>query len=931
LILRVLTVALWGRGAAAGALRANIPGFGICRFQEILPRSVVARTCVSNVDFECSRNAYGSPAHRPIVPIAVSFAGATGRQHVARATAEKKQQTNDLQDPMNERIAKLYNGIVLSHPRLVILVLLLIVGYFAAHAPDFKLDASSDSLLLENDADLIRYQQVVDRYGMREFLFVTITPSDDLFAPEVLEMVGELRDDLEALDTVHSVISILDVPLVRNLEFNSLADVTNNFRLLESPDVDVDRAREELLSSPIYKNLVVSPDGLTTAIQIFLVDFPEFRLLQDRRNKLLYKRDNEGLTEAETAELELILANYLAEKRVVEATTHRAVADIRAVMAKYGDHAQLHLGGVPMIVDDMITFIRNDLAIFGTGVVAFLVIMLSVIFREARWVALPLLSCAFGTTVMVGFLGLVGWEVTVISSNFISLMLIITMSMNIHLIVRYRELYRDISDADQDTLVRETTRHMVRPCLYTAVTTIIAFASLVVSDIKPVMDFGWMMTMGLVVVFVTSFTLFPSLLLILGKRPLKRVESEHYPFTEMLSRFTERHGALVLAISVATAVLGVAGVQRLEVENSFIDYFHDDTEIYQGLKLIDDVLGGTTPAEIIIKFSPEDEGDEESDEFGFDAELEELFGDIETRPSDHWFTPEKIDRIKAVHDYLDSLPAVGKVLSLASTIRLAESLNEGNEFGAFELNVLYKRIPAALKAAVVFPFLSIENDEARVSIRIIDSLPDLRRKELLEQIEYDLQHKVGLAPEEFEITGLLVLYNNYLQSLFSSQIETLGVVMVGIMMMLWILFRSFRIAVIGIIPNILAATTILGFMGWMGIPLDIMTITIAAITIGIAVDDCIHYLYRFREELPTYGDYVVTMHYCHDNIAKAAFYTTLTVTVGFSILVMSNFVPTVLFGLLTAVAMVIALLAALTLMPKLILMMRPFKIDPVET
>ncbi|MGR9092728.1 MAG: MMPL family transporter, partial [Gammaproteobacteria bacterium] len=308
-------------------------------------------------------------------------------------------------------------------------------------------------------------------------------------------------------------------------------------------------------------------------------------------------------------------------------------------------------------------------------------------------------------------------------------------------------------------------------------------------------------------------------------------------------------------------------------------------------------------------------------EFG---DLDELFGEIESEDSDTWFTPTKVDRIKRVHDYLDSLDAVGKVLSLATVVRVAEDLNDGNEFDAFQLNVIYKRMPYVLRAAMIDPYVSIVDDEARVSVRIYDSQPDLRRRALLERIDKELQDSVGLEPGEYQLTGLLVLYNNMLQSLFKSQIQTLGVVMLGIMIMLSILFRSLKVAAIGVIPNLLAATSILGFMGWAGIPLDMMTITIAAITIGIAVDDCIHYLYRFKEEYPTIGNYTQTMHYCHANIAKAAFYTTITIVVGFSILVLSNFIPTILFGLLTAVAMIIALIAALTLMAKLILMWRPF-------
>ena len=822
---------------------------------------------------------------------------------------------------MSQIIASVYERLVLRHPLVVLLLLGLILVMFASGARDFKLDASSDALLLENDEDLRVFRQLSTRYATREFMFIAVAPPDDIVAPATLELVSKLRDEISALPQVYDIVSLLDVPLVTVVD-GSLFQVATNFRTLRSPDIDLERARHELTHSPIYKDLIASGNGKVTAIQIFLRNHPHLDEYRRLRDELVWKRAFEGLTEAEASELADLLPDYDKAKEEADAATREAIAQIRGIMQSYHGDARLYLGGVPMITDDTITFIANDLVNFGAGVFVFLVIMLSIIFREFRWVLLPLASCIFAGTVMIGLLGIVGWKVTVISSNFVALMLIITMSMNIHLVVRYRELFRDHPQADQFELVKLTTGHMVQPCLYTALTTIIAFSSLVVSEIKPVIDFGWMMAIGLSVVFVTSFTLFPSILLMTQRRPLRRTEGDSYVFTAVLGRLTERHGAIILVLSVIVGVAGTWGMNRLEVENSFISYFREDTEIYQGLKLIDESLGGTTPMDIILKFPDSTSSDEPVT--GVDDDLASLFSEIESNKSDAWFTPDKINRIKEVHDYLETLPAVGKVLSLASTIRVAEGIN-GAEFNAFELNVIFKRLPLPVKAAMINPYLSIENDEARVTVRIIDSLPDLRRKELLEQIDRDLREKFGLAPNEYEISGLLVLYNNMLQSLFRSQILTLGAVMVGIMIMLTILFRSPVIALIGVIPNILAATSILGFMGWMDIPLDIMTITIAAITIGIAVDDCIHYLYRYKRELPRIQDPVATMHYCHANIAKAAFYTTLTITVGFSILILSNFIPTILFGMLTAVAMIVALLAALTLMPRLILMWQPFQ------
>jgi len=824
---------------------------------------------------------------------------------------------------MLARLSAAYFQIVLGRPVLVLLVLVLILGVFSTYIDDFRLDFSADSLLLESDEDLHIFREVSKRYATKDFVFVTFESKEDLFSESSLTTIKSLHEDLAKLDRVQSVLSLINVPLVKVVD-GTLFEVAKNWRTLEDEGVDPERARLELRESPIFSNLILSADGQTTALQVNLKSDERYNYLQQQRTRLLEKRREGALKDGEEQHLQQILSEYETAKDLLNTSNRRNIAEIRAIIAKYQDAGNLRLGGVPMISDDMLTFIKSDLTVFGWGVFAFLVGMLSVIFRRLRWVVLPLLSCAFAGTLMVGMLGLVGWPVTVISSNFISLMLIITMSMNVHLVVRYRQLRRDFPEDSQRETVFKTTRKMVWPCLYTALTTIMAFASLVVSGIKPVIDFGWMMTIGLTVTFFTSFLLFPAALVLLEPIASNDSERSQFQFTSLLSGITERHGDKVLIAAVLFALISFYGISKLEVENSFINYFSEDTEIYQGLKLIDEKLGGTTPLEIILKFHEEEqEEDFYEDE---DPEFAELFGEVESEEtSNAWFTPDKIDLIKAIHDYVESLPAVGKVLSLASILRVAEDLNKGEEFDTFQLGIINKRLPDELRDAMLTPFISIDDNEARISMRILDSLPDLRRKEFLDEINSTLRDNFSLGPDDVQVTGLLVLYNNVLQSLFRSQILTLGVVMLGIAIMLMVLFRSVSLAVIGIIPNLLAASMILGLMGIMQIPLDMMTITIAAITIGIAVDNSIHYIYRYREEFARSGDYVETLHYCHANIGKAVFYTAITIITGFSILVFSNFKPTIYFGLLTALAMAIALFAALTLLPKLILVWKPFR------
>ena len=828
---------------------------------------------------------------------------------------------------MASRTVQAYDTLVLHNPKLVLVVLLSILVFFGYHAKDFKLDASADSLLLEDDVDLKVFRKIHDRYPSGDLLVVTYTPDEDLFSDQALESLKQLRGELKKVSSVDTVFTILDAPLL-NISDAPITEMINDIPSLEKPGVDRSKAKDELLNSPIYRELIVSADGRTTALLLGLVEEQKYNSLLQSRNELRAKQRNTGLSIEEAQTLERINTDFDQAREALNKQRHHDVAHIRDIIEPYRRHGVLYLGGLPMITDDMVTFVRNDLIVFGGGVLVFLIIVLTAIFRELRWIVLPLLSCFYAGLTMVGVLGLIGWKVTVISSNFLALMLIITISMNIHLIVRYRQLNRDHPGDDQLALVRTTTHKMVKPCLYTALTTIIGFSSLVVSEIKPVIDFGWMMSASLAVTFVTSFLLFPTLLMVMGKTASKPTfDSDRFLLPAYLARLTETQGNKILVLALVLTIVSVAGITRLRVENSFINYFSDDTEIYQGLKLIDEKLGGTTPLEILIKFKddsgnllkPEDlEGLTEEE-----IQMEREYAAALANSPEYWFTPTKIKHIKEVHDYLDGLPEIGKVLSLASTVRVAEDYAE-KELDGMELAILYTKVPPKIRKSLIDPYVSIDDNEARILARVLDSKPDLRRKELLETVRRDLAKKLGFEEQDVTVSGLLVLYNNMLQSLFKSQIKTIGVVMLGIAIMFLVLFRSITLSIIGILPNLLGAGVVLGVMGWAGIPMDMMTITIAAITIGIAVDNGIHYIYRFREEYALTHNYVETLHVCHSNIGKAVFYTTMTIIFGFSILMFSNFIPTIYFGVLTAAAMFIALLAALTVLPKLILLWKPF-------
>ena len=814
-------------------------------------------------------------------------------------------------------IQSVYKNIITNYSKLTLLVLVLILSTFVYFSKDFKLDASSDTLLLENDPDLKYLREVNNRYGSKDFLVLTYTPKDNLLNETTIKNLTNLKNDLSNLNWVNNVLTILDVPLLKNNE-DSITERIKNFKTLSSENVDKERGFKEIINSPIYKEFVISNDGKTTGILVYIKPDEKIAALVKTKNNYLDKKALGKLTVEEKKSYNQFLKEYDIYKTAYNKKNHQNINETRAVIEKHKDTAKIHLGGIPMIADDMMTYIKNDIVVFGAGVFLFIVCTLWFVFRNLFWVFVPLLSCFFSVLIMVGFLGLVGWKVTVISSNFIALMLILTMAMNIHMSVRYLQFKKENPEISNTDAVLWTSEKMFWPILYTVLTTICAFLSLIFSGIKPIIDFGWMMTVGLLISLSVTFTLLPSILNVFGEKNTNFKGEKKSKITSFLSQVAQKNTKTIFASAILAIIVSIVGITKLEVENSFINYFDKKTEIYKGMKLIDEKLGGTTPLDVIVKFSKKTKENETDDDF-------DSWDDEEKDESKYWFTRNKIDKIIEVHDYLESLEAVGKVISFASMVKVAEDLNNGKKLQGLEMGVLYTKIPDAIKKEIIDPYISIKDNEARISLRVLDSKEDLRRNELIKKINYDLENKLGLDRKEFKLAGVLILFNNLLQSLFKSQILTLGVVMAGITLMFLILFRNITLSFIGVVPNFMAAFLILGIIGLLRIPLDMMTITIAAITIGIAVDNSIHYIYRFKEEFKKTNDYNQTLEKCHNTVGVAILNTSITIIFGFSILVLSNFIPTIYFGVFTGIAMMLAMISVLTLLPKLILILKPFK------
>ena len=836
------------------------------------------------------------------------------------------------------------------------------VAAFATQLDKIKVDASADSLMLQGDPSLEFYRQVATEFSSEDFLLITWQPHAPLLAPESLQPLRQLADELAALEGISSVVTVLDVPLLESPPV-TLSDITSKDPLpsLEQPDIDLDLVLQELTTSPIYADLLVSRDGQVSAVQINLKRDEFYYDLLGTRESLRFKRKREGLSPDEQKELREVEAAFKAHTAVALDRESKLVEKVRRVAAGYASHARLFVGGVPMIAADMVSFVGSDLVVFGSAILGIMLVALALIFRRVRWVVIPLTTCTVTVVIMLGLLGALDWRMTVISSNFVAVLLIITLAIAIHLVVRYRELHAADPDGDLHERVLESMHLMAIPCFYTGITTIVAFMSLVVSGIQPVIDFGWMMTVGICVALFMSFIIVPCLMLVWpAGRPHHHSGSDP-ALTGHFARLSDHFGRAIFTVTALLAILTLVGISRLQVENRFIDYFHKSTEIYQGMELLDSKLGGTIPLDIVL--TPPDQGmplpglesatpavdappvgkddpfAEDIDSFDaptevvddlagddwddeFDSDVDEFAGSEEAFVPSYWFSLEGMRELDAVHNYLDTLPETGKVLSLSTVFAVVKNLL-GDDIGGVELAIVQKSLPDDIKGMMVSPYFSEDTEQARVTVRVKETSENLRRDEFLQRVHAHLLDDLGFAPEQVQFTGMLVLYNNVLQSLFRSQILTLGAVFLAILVMFLVLFRSLSLALIALAPNMLAAGMVLGVMGLLGIPLDIMTITIAAIVVGIGVDDCIHYVHRYMHEFAVDRDYRAAMYRCHNSIGRAMYYTTLTVVIGFSTLTLSNFTPSIYFGLLTVLAMVAAVLGALLLLPRLIIQFKP--------
>jgi predicted RND superfamily exporter protein len=603
----------------------------------------------------------------------------------------------------------------------------------------------------------------------------------------------------------------------------------------------------------------------------------------------------------------------LAKGRYLAART-QILADVADVQLAFSDQAILHLGGVPSIANDIVKYAERDLLIFSSAILGLVMLMLFLFFREIRFVAIPILASILSIFLTVGLLGFLHQNATIVSSNFVSILVITTISFCIHLIVKYRELLNQTPLAGQRELVLKSLSDKLAPCIYTALSTIAAFGSLLTSGILPVRDFGWIICLGIIVSFICAYGLFAGVMLLLPKGLAESRPTNRPILTVVFCKMSTLYSKHILVFALLLLAPVFLGISKVSLDNSFISYFKANTQVHQGLKYIDNNLGGTIPFDVILKFPAYEKASE--DDF-FDNGADEDF------PEKYWFTAEKVALVAKLHDYIDGLPRTGKVLSLASIERVGRDFNDGKPLGSLQLVGALGALPAEVRVELIDPYASPVHGEMRISVRVKEYGVPFSKDEMLSQIRSYAEQDLGIKPEDIKLTGMMVMFNNMLKELFNSQQSSIGFVICMTFIMFLILLRSGLAALFGLIPNILAAGVIISFMGFVGIPLDLMTITVAALVIGIGVDDATHYLHRFRIEFAACGNVITAVQRCHASTGHALYFTSFTVIGGFSVLAFSNFVPTISFGLLASLAMILALIANLALLPALLVTFHP--------
>ncbi|MEP1445011.1 MAG: MMPL family transporter [Paraglaciecola sp.] len=768
-----------------------------------------------------------------------------------------------------------------------VLLITLCLGWFVQY---FKIDASAETLLVKDNRLYIQSQVMNERFSPDEFILLAYEPKNhDLFSDQTFEDIQLLSAKLKTLPRVQSVTHILNVPLLSQMNELDPNLVASDWTWL-SKQFSHQTMRQTFDQHPIFTDLLVNQKMSATSIQVIFKKHPELSEIESDIINLNKKRLTQEFTPEDEEKVQQLKAQADPIRQEVNIQREQEIQQIYAFADTVKNNARVYLGGSYVLGHQLINIIRADLKLFGSAIGLAICMMLFILFRSWRWVVIPIACCATSVVMTMGLFGIFDLRTTVISSNFIALQLILTLAICVHLIVQYRQLASDDAKATQAQLVSQTLRQKIKPCFYAGITTSVGFGSLIFSGIQPVVSFGWMMIIAMLVSIGLSLIFLPALLCLFPRSQAMAPNKISQRFVQWVSVITLKHSTKVVVVFAVITAIAILGVFRLSVENSFLNYFAKDTKVRQELTFIDQQFGGSTPFDIIIDV-PEN-----------------------MQKTDLALSAKSIQQLQIIQTILKQYPASGNTTSVVNFTELAMKLNQGRPLTEYELTAIYHLVDENLRESLLGSYFSIENQQLRLSSRVKDSTEGFNRKEYLENLRIDLE-KNGIAEDQYQFTNLFVLYQDILQRLFNSQILTLGIVYIALLLVMWVLFKRLSVALIALIPNVICTLVILAVMGYANIPLDLMTITIAAIAMGIAVDDTIHFVHHYLN-----GDASPTkaVKQAYFSVGYAMLFTTMIICVGFALLAFSDFVPSMLFGLLTALAMIAALITDLTLLPALL-------------
>ena len=784
-------------------------------------------------------------------------------------------------------------------------LLCLILSFFAIK---LSVDASAESLLLENDKDLKAFRELSRHYKSDNFLLLAFKPADENpFSNKNLKKLENLQKDLQSVFLVQRILSIINAPLLQSSN-KDLKELIKDIPNIQSSGVDKNKAKEEITNSPFYQNNIISKDGKLTGLIIYLKT-------DEIYNDLVQKRDL-AQDESEKNKFRLKLKKHQDEQKIL---VNQNLEQIKNIIKKYeSDNDKFFLSGVSVIADDMITYVKSDLLFYGILLVLLLGFGLYYFFRSFYFVFLALFICFISLSAASGLFALLNFQITVISSNYVALVLIISLSVVVHLITHFINTRLKFPRSSIKKVVLQTLLAKANPSFFAIFTTMIGFFSLIFSNIEPIIKLGIMMSIGIALALVFAYVFLASILVLKEPKKIQRKDFNLKFLSTCANISLNRKKRLfIYFLCCFSVLLALFGISKLRVENSFVNYFKESSDIKKGLLVIDEKLGGTLPLEVVLKFQ-KPEISHSSDEF------ENEFESLATKDT-YWFDSKKTRIAKKTHEFLENKEFVGSVLSLNSLLRLGKSINDGKDLDDFALAFLNENLPSEFKQDLLASFVSIENDELRFSMRIVDSNPKLRRNEFLLELKNELNELLKDENVSVQVSGIMLLYNNMLQSLFSSQFDTLVFVVLSIFVLFVIVFKSFKFALIAILANLIPLSLVFALMGILKIPLDLMSITIAAIAIGIGVDDALHYIHHFKKEIKAKSLEQAIIN-SHLNIGSALYYTSITIVLGFSVMLSSNFIPTIYFGVLTIFVMLLLLLGSLFLLPSfLFTSLKPFQ------